>query len=203
MLGNTLNQETVTVVAVSGKTLTLASPLKSAHGAGEPIARTGGNLPLPGSRAAAGRLRCSVQPRGALRQEQRAVAHSCRRALRLGPVAEGTAHRRTDGQAFYGSPLVAWTPALGATVYEVQWSKKRYPFKPEPNPQNAERARARSTLGTSDGPAAQARHVVLPRARLQLRTADRRAADVLVGPRQDRRRETEVPRRRPRQVAGY
>jgi hypothetical protein len=28
----------------------------------------------------------------------------------------------------YGSPLVAWKPALGADSYEVQWSKKAYPW---------------------------------------------------------------------------
>jgi hypothetical protein len=28
----------------------------------------------------------------------------------------------------YGSPLVAWKPALGADRYEVQWSKKQYPW---------------------------------------------------------------------------
>jgi hypothetical protein len=28
----------------------------------------------------------------------------------------------------YGSPLVAWRPALGADRYEVQWSKKAYPW---------------------------------------------------------------------------
>ena len=30
--------------------------------------------------------------------------------------------------AFYGSPLVSWEPALGASAYEVQWSKARSPF---------------------------------------------------------------------------
>src|SRR5581483_11252816 len=33
--------------------------------------------------------------------------------------------------AFYGQPLVSWTPALGAEVYEVQWSKTQYPFTPQ------------------------------------------------------------------------
>ena len=32
--------------------------------------------------------------------------------------------------SFYGSPLVAWRPALGAQDYEVQWSKSGNPFKP-------------------------------------------------------------------------
>ncbi|HEV2712739.1 MAG TPA: hypothetical protein VGU26_06565, partial [Gaiellaceae bacterium] len=30
--------------------------------------------------------------------------------------------------AVYGSPLVAWKPALGADRYEVQWSKRAYPW---------------------------------------------------------------------------
>lgn len=30
--------------------------------------------------------------------------------------------------AVYGSPLVAWKPALGADRYEIQWSKKAYPW---------------------------------------------------------------------------
>ena len=29
---------------------------------------------------------------------------------------------------FYGSPLVAWEPALGADQYQLQWSKTRYPW---------------------------------------------------------------------------
>jgi uncharacterized membrane protein YgcG len=34
---------------------------------------------------------------------------------------------------FAAAPLVAWQPALGATAYEVQWSKKAYPWRPEGN----------------------------------------------------------------------
>jgi hypothetical protein len=32
--------------------------------------------------------------------------------------------------SFYGSPLVAWEPALGADEYQVQWSKTQYPWNP-------------------------------------------------------------------------
>jgi hypothetical protein len=31
----------------------------------------------------------------------------------------------------YGTPLVAWLPALGAASYEVQWGRQLYPWKPE------------------------------------------------------------------------
>lgn len=30
----------------------------------------------------------------------------------------------------YSTPLVAWQPATGATAYEIQWSKSRYPWRP-------------------------------------------------------------------------
>jgi hypothetical protein len=35
--------------------------------------------------------------------------------------------------SFYGVPVAAWMPALGADQYEVQWSKKVYPWKAEGN----------------------------------------------------------------------
>lgn len=35
--------------------------------------------------------------------------------------------------SFYGVPVAAWLPALGADQYEVQWSKKVYPWKAEGN----------------------------------------------------------------------
>ncbi len=36
--------------------------------------------------------------------------------------------------SFYGAPLVAWEPALGATGYEIQRSKQLYPFRPVGGP---------------------------------------------------------------------
>jgi hypothetical protein len=146
VLGNTLNQETVTVVAVSGNTLSLAAALKSAHGAGEPIVRSGGNLryqdlELAQDVCAAGRVK-----RFGKNSEPALTAAGELFASGLSP--KGLLTSGTNSQAFYGSPLVAWTPALGATVYEVQWSKKRYPFKPEPNPQN-QNALGTLVLGTS------------------------------------------------------
>ncbi|HSL63994.1 MAG TPA: hypothetical protein VK874_04985 [Gaiellaceae bacterium] len=35
----------------------------------------------------------------------------------------------SPSSSFYGAPLVAWAPALGASSYEVQWSRTRYPFR--------------------------------------------------------------------------
>jgi hypothetical protein len=41
---------------------------------------------------------------------------------------------RTMAPAFYRAALIAWEPALGATGYEVQWSRTRYPWKPVASP---------------------------------------------------------------------
>ena len=79
-------------------------------------------------------------PRDALRQEQRADARDRGGApFASGLSPKGPARgRRPASAAFYGTPLVAWTPALGADAYHVQWSKKRYPFKPRRSRRHAE-----------------------------------------------------------------
>jgi len=148
LIGNASNQEAATIVSTSGSTLSFATPLKSAHGAGEPIVRTGGNLryqdvELPQDVCAAPFNRVA---RFGKNSEPSLTAAGELFASGLSPSGRLTAGENT--QAFYGYPLVAWTPALGASVYEVQWSKTRYPFKPQPNPQNAN-ALGTLTLGTS------------------------------------------------------
>src|SRR4029453_5662172 len=115
---------------------TLAAPLKFAHGIGEPMVRTGGSLQyhdleLPQDVCVAPYNRVA---RFGKNSEPSLTAAGELFASGLSPKGKLTAGQ--TGQAFYGAPLVPWTPALGASVYEVQWSKKRYPFKPEPNPQN-------------------------------------------------------------------
>lgn len=47
----------------------------------------------------------------------------------LSPTGELTA-AKTSRPGFYRAALIAWEPALGATRYEVQWSRTKYPWKP-------------------------------------------------------------------------
>jgi hypothetical protein len=148
LLGVAGNQETVTIVGISGNTLSLASTLKAAHGIGEPIMRTGGNLryqdlELPQDVCAAPYNRVA---RFGMNSEPTLTAAG--ELFASGLSTKGRLTAGAKGQAFYGAPLVAWTPALGATIYEVQWSKRAYPFKPQPNPQNAG-ALGTLVLGTS------------------------------------------------------
>jgi hypothetical protein len=148
LLGNASNQEAATVTAATGGKLTLSAPLKSGHGPGEPVMRTGGNLryqdlELPQDVCAAPYNRVA---RFGKNSEPSLTAAGELFASGLSPSGRLTAGLTSS--AFYGPPLVAWTPALGASVYEVQWSKTRYPFKPQPNPQNSG-ALGTMTLGTS------------------------------------------------------
>src|SRR5919204_5378801 len=146
LIGTTGNQEAATVTAVQAPNLTLAAPLKFAHGVGEPVTRTGGNLQyrdleLPQDVCAEGRvMRFGKDSEPSLTSAGDLFASGLSSAGKL------TSARSTS--KFYGNPLVAWTPAFGAYAYEVQWSKTRYPFKPQPNPQNGN-ALGTMTSGTS------------------------------------------------------
>ena len=48
----------------------------------------------------------------------------------LSPRGRLTAAARSV-PSFYGTPLIAWKPAVGADQYQVQWSKRGYPWKKE------------------------------------------------------------------------
>jgi hypothetical protein len=148
LIGNPSDQEAATVIAATGGKLTLSAPLKSGHGPGEPVTRTGGSLryqdlELPQDVCAPPYNRVA---RFGKNSEPSLTAAGELFASGLSPSGRLTAGQNSN--AFYGPPLVAWTPALGASVYEVQWSKTRYPFKPQPNPQNSG-ALGTMTLGTS------------------------------------------------------
>jgi hypothetical protein len=146
LIGNTGNQEAATVTSASTTTLTLASALKFTHGPGEPVERTGGNLQyrdleLPQDVCAAGRVM-------RFGKDSEPSLTSAGELFASGLSSNGRLVAAHSTSKFYGNPLVSWTPAFGAYAYEVQWSKTRYPFQPEPDPQNAN-ALGTMTFGTS------------------------------------------------------
>lgn len=134
------------IVAMSGTTLTLSAGLAQAHGPGEPVVRLGGGLEyreleLPQEICAAGRvMRFGKTSEPALTRSATPFASGLSPTGRLISAA-------TKSPRFYGVPHVAWTPALGATAYEVQWSKRRYPFRVEADPRTG--AKGLLTLSTS------------------------------------------------------
>lgn len=144
-IGNAGNVDAATITTVGIGTIGVGAPLKFSHGAGEPIVRMSGNiqyrdLELAQDACAAGRvLRFGKESEPTLTAGGEAFASG------LSP--QGKLESADDEPAFYGPPLVAWTPALGAETYAVQWSKKRQPFVPETDP--ATTALGIMTLSTS------------------------------------------------------
>jgi hypothetical protein len=146
-IGSPANEETVTVTSASGSSLGLGVPLKQNHGAGETVVRSSaGSLNYRDLELASDVCRAGRVARFAKNSEP--VLTTSGELFATGLSSKGRLISARAGSTFYGSPLVAWTPALGATSYEVQWSKKLYPFKPEPNPENAN-APGTMTLGTA------------------------------------------------------
>jgi len=130
VVGTGVSAETVSVLTVTGTTLTLAAPLAQAHPAATSVTPTAGSLKYydaetPQDACAEGR----VLEFG--KTSEPAVSRSG------SPYASGLSPRglltaaASSKPAFYGTPLVAWSPALGADQYQVQWSKTSYPWRKE------------------------------------------------------------------------
>ena len=121
--------ESATVTAVGATSVTLEAPLKKDHLVGEQILRhiRYVDLELPQDACAAGRIqRFGIESEPSLTTAQAPFA--------TGLSSTGRLVSAVKTGAFYGQPLVAWTPAMAASVYEVQWSPKRYPFTAQPDP---------------------------------------------------------------------
>ena len=122
--------ESVSVIDVAGSTVTVSPALRNAHGAGETVSRLGGQVEyrdeeLPQDACAAGRVATFGKT-----SEPALTASSNLAPFASGLTPSGTlASAKGPKPSFYGSPLVSWQPALGASAYELQWSKSRYPFR--------------------------------------------------------------------------
>ena len=145
-IGVAPSADSTTVIGVGAGTLTLGSPTGFAHAPGDSVNRAGGSIiyqdmELPQEVCAAGRVQ-----RFGISSEPSLTTGSAPFATGLSPSGRLTSAAGTP--AFYGSPLIAWTPAFGASIYEVQYSKTRYPFKPETDPRS--KTTGLLTFSTSD-----------------------------------------------------
>ena len=131
-IGTAPSSDTASIVSISGNSITLSTPLKFGHAAGEGVVANGSSitykdLELPQDVCAAGRVqRFGIESEPSLTTAQAPFA--------TGLSSTGRLTSAEDTSSFYGQPLVAWTPALGAGAYQVQWSKTRYPFVAELDP---------------------------------------------------------------------
>ena len=145
-IGASSNADTTTVAAVGAGTLTIATPTNQAHPVGDPVIRAGSTLQyidteLPQDVCAAGRVqRLGIASQPSLTSAQAPFA--------TGLSSTGRLTSAVQTSKFYGSPLVAWTPAFNADLYEIQYSKTKYPFTPEIDPRST--VRGYLTFDTSD-----------------------------------------------------
>lgn len=127
-IGNTSNKETATIVSIEGTTVELSAPLRLGHASDEPVTRPEGDLEyheleLPQDVCATGR----VMRFGKVSEPAVTVGGApFASGLSIGGRLVAASETQTE---FYGTPLVAWNPAPGAASYEVQWSKRFYPFQ--------------------------------------------------------------------------
>lgn len=130
-IGVVPNIDSGKVVAIGADSITLDQPLAHDHPAGDSIERAIRyvDLELPQDACAAGRVqRLGISSQAALTTAQAPFA--------TGLSSRGRLISAAEARTFYGQPLVAWTPALSASLYEVQWSKTRYPFVAQPDPRS-------------------------------------------------------------------
>jgi hypothetical protein len=132
-IGVAPSQDRATVVGVAGTTISLSTALTFAHGPGEVVVRTSAageyrDLELAQEACAAGRV--ATFGRASEPVVTAAAAPYASGLSTKGRLVAAASRRAT----FYGTPLVAWSPALGAGAYEVQWSTSMYPFRPAAAP---------------------------------------------------------------------
>jgi hypothetical protein len=142
-IGTAPNTDSGTVVSVGTTSITLSAPLAHTHPAGDTIFRQIRyvDMELPQDVCAAGRVqRLGIESQPSLTTAQAPFV--------TGLSATGRLVSAVRAQSFYGQPLVAWTPALDANVYEVQWSKTRYPFVAEADPSTGDKGTLTAATST-------------------------------------------------------
>jgi len=145
-IGTAPSSETSTITSVGSGSLTLATAMGFAHPIGDLVSRTGGSISYVDAELAqdiceAGRVqRVGISSEPSLTSAQTPFA--------TGLSASGRLTSAAHTSAFYGQPLIAWTPAFNASIYEVQYSKKHYPFVPDIDPRT--KVKGFLTFSTSD-----------------------------------------------------
>jgi len=130
VIGTGAAAENVTFLSSVGTTVTLGAPLAQTHAAGVTVTPTAGSLnyydvETPQDLCASGRVLAFGKA-----SEPAVSRASTPYVSGLSPRGRLTAAARSV-PSFYGTPLIAWKPAVGADQYQVQWSKRSYPWKKE------------------------------------------------------------------------
>jgi hypothetical protein len=120
--------ENAVVKAVVGNDITLASGLAQFHSPGEDVVRPGGAVTY--QEAELTQDACAAHRLAFGKTSDPVVASQSSTPFVSGLSPQGKLTSATNARPqFYGQPLTAWLPIMGADQYEVQWSKKVYPWK--------------------------------------------------------------------------
>ena len=130
VIGTGAGAENVSIVSSLGSTASLAAALTQSHAAGVTVTPTSGgfnyyDVETPQDLCASGRVLAFGKA-----SEPAVSRASTPYVSGLSPRGRLTAAARSV-PSFYGTPLIAWKPAVGADQYQVQWSKRGYPWKKE------------------------------------------------------------------------
>ncbi len=126
-IGIGATEETAVISAVDGLSVTLTTPLRYSHAAVERVV-SGSQVQywdaeLPQDACAAGRV-------VAFGKESSPVVAGSTTAFASGLSPQGRlVAAKGSSPTFFGTPVVAWLPALGADTYQVEWSRKAYPWR--------------------------------------------------------------------------
>jgi hypothetical protein len=129
VVGDGETQELVTIEHVEGRVFHLASPLVFFHEVGERVFFAQSlvdyhELDMPQDACAAGRV-------GSFGKTNEPAVTVSGAPFVTGLSPTGRLVQAAGAKpSFYGAPLVAWKPALGADEYQIQWSPTRYPWRP-------------------------------------------------------------------------
>jgi hypothetical protein len=146
VIGTGTTFDTGTITNVGSGSVTISTATVNSHTIGDSVTLAGGSVEYVDSElaqdaCAAGRVqRLGISSEPSLTSSQAPFA--------TGLSSGGRLVSAVHTSVFYGQPLVAWTPAFNADIYEVQYSKARYPFKPEVDPRSG--VKGHMTFSTSD-----------------------------------------------------
>jgi hypothetical protein len=120
-------EELNSVASVSGNTITLGTPVKNNHGAGELVVR---NSTLQYDEGELWQQACSSGRVMRFGKVSQPVVTGGGKPFVSGLGVNGKVVSGSSTRTFYGVPVIAWQPTLGADEYEIQWSVSSYPFTP-------------------------------------------------------------------------
>ncbi len=147
-IGKAPNVDSGTITAVGSGAITIGTATTLAHAIGDPVLLAGGSIQYVDAELAQDVCANPATPPQRLGISSEPSLTSAQSPFATGLSSTGRLTSAAHTSKFYGQPLIAWTPAFNADIYEVQYSKKAYPFNAEIDPRS--KVKGFLTFSTSD-----------------------------------------------------